>query len=103
MFQRVFLSCLVMFSIVITTADNGTAQSVFRIGAWCFVQGAPLPIYQLSPPTGPWRVYNVERDKLLNLGLNYFIACTGLNAEDALVFMGDSLGSAPAPKISSPI
>ncbi|MCK6562421.1 T9SS type A sorting domain-containing protein [bacterium] len=39
-----------------------------------------------------------ERDKLLNLGLNYFVACTGIEAEQALIFMGDSLATAPAPR-----
>jgi len=78
---------------------NGFAQSVFRVGAWCLQQPAPAlqAVYQL--PSGEWRVFSNERDRLLNLGLNYFIACSyGLNAEDALVFMGDSLDAAPVRK-----
>ncbi|MDZ7304626.1 MAG: hypothetical protein ONB44_21070, partial [candidate division KSB1 bacterium] len=98
MFKRLLLGCIVIAGVISVTAGNGFGQSVFRVGAWCFrpTTAPPDPIYQL--PSGEWRVKGAERDKLLNLGLNYFIACTGLNGEDALVFMGDSLDAAPAPK-----
>ncbi len=97
MCKRIILYCLVMLSLPLASVQNGLAQSVFRLGAWCFRTGAlPEPIYEQSP--GVWRVRGSERDRLLDLGLNYFIACTGLNAEQAMVFMGDSLALAPSPK-----
>jgi hypothetical protein len=84
--------------------EGSLAQSVFRVGTWCLQQPIPQPqaIY-FNSSAGAWRVKGNERDKLLYLGLNYFITCTSTNAEDALVFRGDSLDSAPVPKISSPI
>ena len=97
MFKKTILYCLIMLSLAFASVENGLAQSVFRLGAWCFRTGAlPEPIYEQS--LGVWRVFPQERDKLLNLGLNYFIACTGLNADQAMVFMGDSLAAAPSQK-----
>jgi len=87
-----------MAGVLSAAVGNGLGQSVFRVGAWCFLKPPPQPqpIYEQSPSV--WRVRGPERDKLLNLGLNYFIACTTPEAEDALVFMGDSLDAAPSRK-----
>ncbi len=89
-----------VLALVLAIFQNGLAQSVFRVGAWCLHQPAPaLQAIYFNTTVGEWRVKGGERDKLLNLGLNYFIACSyGLNAEDALVFMGDSLDAAPVRK-----
>jgi len=79
---KILLRCFAAFSVILAIAADGSAQSVFRLGAWCFRPGTgPEPIYQL--PSGEWRVRTNERDKLLNLGLNYFVACTSIEAEQA--------------------
>jgi hypothetical protein len=98
MSKNFFLACLVAITVIFISLGNGAAQTAFRVGAWCLQQDPPAPqaIYQL--PSGEWRVKGQERDRLINLGLNYFIACANLFAEQALVFMGDSLATAPAPK-----
>lgn len=100
MFQRTLLCCLAVFGFAsVTLVENNLAQPVFRVGSWCLQQPQPQPqaIYQL--PSGEWRVKGGERDLLLNLGLNYMIACAyRLQAEQAMVFMGDSLATAPAAK-----
>lgn len=100
MFKKTIYAALVMLSLAFARVENGLAQSVFRLGAWCFRTGAlPEPIYEQSP--GVWRVRGPERDRLLNIGFNYFVACTGINGtetEQAIIFMGDSLAAASSPK-----
>jgi hypothetical protein len=92
MFKNFFFACLVAITAIFISPENSAAQTVFRVGAWCFQQDPPaLQAIYFNPTLGQWRVYTHERDRLLNLGLNYFIACANLNAEQALVFMGDSL------------
>lgn len=93
MLQKIFSSCLLMLCVVSLKEILG--QSVFRVGAWCLQQPQPAPqaIYEQSPLV--WRIKGGERDKLLNLGLNYFVACAyRLEADDALIFTGDSLDAA---------
>lgn len=90
---------LAMAGLCFAIAPKGQAQSIFRIGAWC-LRGdaikAPDPVYTNSRRQLSLR--GPERDKLLNLGLNSFFGCVNLAGEEALVFMGDSLHSAPVRK-----
>jgi hypothetical protein len=99
MFKKLFLSGVVIAGVISVMAENGMGQSVFRVGAWCFRQAAPQPdpVY-FNTSANEWRVKGHERDKLLNIGFNYFIGCVVPIAEDALVFMGDSLNNAPVRK-----
>jgi len=100
MFKKISLSSLIMLSVIAAAPGNSFGQSVFRVGAWCFfhsqLQPTQWPIHQLL--SGEWRVKGPERDRLLNAGLNFMIACANLQGEDALAIMGDSLYSAPSPK-----
>jgi hypothetical protein len=101
MFQKSFLSRLIILSVIAVAVGNGFGQSVFRVGAWCFFHASTdpntWPIY-FNTTLNQWRVKGAERDKMLNLGLNHMIACANLQGEDALAIMGDSLYSAPSPK-----
>jgi hypothetical protein len=103
MLQQNFLSRLIiMFVIIFMTIGNSFGQSVFRVGTWCFFNQAiqPQTIWPIyfNQSAQQWRVKGPERDRLLNAGLNFMIACSNLQGEDALVFMGDSLDAAPVRK-----
>jgi len=93
--KKLWLYGFVVFGLFFTMVPKSSAQSVFRIGAWCLRgDGAqPDPVYTNSQ--GQLSIKGPERNKLLNLGLNCFLGCVNLNGEDAMVFMGDSLYNAP--------
>jgi len=100
MFKRILFSSMITVGVILAPLGISFGQSVFRVGTWCFfhsqLQLNQWPIYEASP--GNWRVKGAERDRLLNAGLNFMIACANLQGEDALAIMGDFLYSAPAPK-----
>jgi hypothetical protein len=100
MFKKALLGRLIIvLSFIAIAVSNSMGQSVFRIGTFGFFhEQIPIwPIY-FNQTANEWRVKGPERDRLLNIGFNYMLACTNLQADDALVFMGDSLDAAPVRK-----
>ncbi|MDZ7289218.1 MAG: hypothetical protein ONB44_19905 [candidate division KSB1 bacterium] len=101
MFQKkLWLHGLVLFGLgFAATVQKSIAQTVFRVGVWCPAGDLTQPsLYYLDTIRGIYSIKGAERDKMLNLGLNYALGCMNFHGENAMVFMGDSLDSAPVRK-----
>jgi len=65
-------------------SSTARSQDYFPIGAWCFTTGGEK--YDGE------NLHSTEKQKLKDLGLNYFIGCLGAKPEQALINYADDPG-----------